>query len=247
MTRSPWLRAALMVGVLAGCTAGRTGSVVTPTTTSSTGGAPAVAMDRAASAPAADSTDEAPAASVSRPHVDVIYWATPQPVVDKMLELAGTRASDVVYDLGCGDARSLVTAAQRYGARGFGFDVDPQRVREAQENVRQHGVENLVTIQQADIFQLDLSPADVVFLFLLPRLNERLKPQLAKLRPGTRIVSHEFELPGAVPNRVMRVPGPPDGPPDTDPSVKKLHTLYLWKMPWRTDKAPKGDSRSPDW
>jgi len=246
MTSSPWLLGALML--LAGCAVGRTGSVVSQTTASSTGGVPAASMDGAAAgAPAADTTTEAPAPSVPKPRIDVIYWATPQPVVDKMLELAGTKPSDVVYDLGCGDARTLVTAARRYGARGFGFDIDPRRVREARENVRQHGVEKLVTIEEADIFKLDLSPADVVFLFLLTRLNERLKPQLEQLRPGTRIVSHEFDLPGAVPSRVIRVPGPPDGPPDTDPSVRKMHTLYLWKVPWRTEKAPTSDSRSPDW
>ena len=207
MSESRWLLAALVLGVVAGCTAARTGSApdVSRATASSTGG-----FGSADRARPADPTADAPVSSVTKPHIDVIYWATPQSVVDKMLELAGTKPSDVVYDLGCGDARSLVTAAQRYGARGFGFDIDPRRVAEARENVRQHGVENLVTIEEADIFKLDLSPADVVFLFLLTRLNERLKPQLEKLRPGTRIVSHEFELPGAVPARVVRVSGPPD-------------------------------------
>ncbi len=251
MLRLPRLLPAVMLAVLAACPAQRTGSAVPQTTPTGTGGAPAATMDGVAGAPAAgtsatDST-KAEAASVSRPRIDVIYWATPQPVVDKMLELAGIRPSDVIYDLGCGDARSVVTAAERYGARGFGFDIDPRRVSEARENVRRHGVEKLVTIEEADIFQLDLSPADVVFLFLLTRLNERLKPQLEKLRPGARIVSHEFELPGAVPTRILRVPGPPDGPPDTDPSIKKMHTLYLWKVPWRTEKVPRGDSPSPDW
>jgi SAM-dependent methyltransferase len=241
MTRSPWLLAVALLCVLAGCTAAKTGSVpdVSGATASSTGGS--AAASSANSALPADPTADAPAASVTKPPIDVIYWATPQTVVDKLLELARLKPSDVVYDLGCGDARSLVTAARRYGAKGFGFDIDPRRVAEARENVRQQGVENLVKIEQADIFTLDLSPADVVFLFLLTRLNERLKPQLEKLRPGTRIVSHEFDLPGAVPTRMVRVPGPPDGPPDTDPNAApKMHTLYLWKVPWRAQPKPRG-------
>ena len=165
---------------------------------------------------------------------DVDYWATPQPVVDKMLELARVKASDVVYDLGCGDARSLVTAAERYGANGVGFDIDPRLVAEARENVRRHGVEHLVKIEQADIFTLDLSPADVIFLYITPRFNLRLVPQFEKMKPGSRIVSHEFEIPGARPARIVHVKGPADGPPDADrESSTVMHKIYLWKLPWQ--------------
>ena len=165
---------------------------------------------------------------------DVDYWATPQPVVDKMLEIARVKVSDVVYDLGCGDARSLVTAAVRYGASGIGFDIDPRLVAEARENVRRHGVENLVHIEQADIFTLDLSPANVIFLYITPRFNLRLVPQFKKLRPGSRIVAHEFEIPGARPAKVVQMRGPPDGPPGTDEQVSTaMHKIYLWKVPWQ--------------
>jgi len=169
---------------------------------------------------------------------DVAYWATPQPVVDKMLELARVQATDVIYDLGCGDARSLVTAAKRYGARGFGFDLNPKLVAEARRNARQNGVENLVAIEQANIFDLDLSPANVVFLYLVPRIHWQLVPQLEKLRPGSRIVSHEYEIPGTLPTRIVQVPGPPDGPPETDPGgTTVMHKIYLWRMPWQRVKT----------
>jgi len=165
---------------------------------------------------------------------DVDYWATPQPVVDRMLEVAQVKVSDVVYDLGCGDARSLITAAVRYGASGIGFDIDPRLVAEARENVRRHGVENLVHIEQADIFTLDLSPANVIFLYITPRFNLRLVPQFKKLRPGSRIIAHEFEIPGARPAKVVQMRGPPDGPPGTDEQVSTaMHKIYLWKVPWQ--------------
>lgn len=151
-----------------------------------------------------------------------------------MLELANVKSTDIVYDLGCGDARSLVTAAQRYGARGIGYDIDVRLVALARENVRRNGVEHLVDIVLGDIFTLDLSKADVVFLFLLERMNARLKPQLERMRPGSRIVAHEFAVPGVRPTKTIRISGPPDGPPGTEQgSASKSHTLYLWKLPWR--------------
>ena len=113
---------------------------------------------------------------------DVDYWATPQVVVDRMLEIARVESNDVVYDLGCGDARSLVTAAKRYGAKGVGFEIDPRVAELARENVREIGVENLVRIEETNIFDLDLSPASVVFLYLTQRLLWRLVPQFEKMR-----------------------------------------------------------------
>jgi ribosomal protein L11 methylase PrmA len=156
-------------------------------------------------------------------------------VVDKLLELAEPKAADLIYDLGCGDARSLVTAAQRYGTRGVGFDIDPRRVAEARENVRRNGVEHLVRIEQADIFTLDIRPANIVFLFLLPRLNVRLMPQLARMRPGSRIVSHEFGMAGAKPSQTVQVLAPADGPPGTHSRID-THQLYLWKVPWQKQR-----------
>lgn len=134
---------------------------------------------------------------------DVLYVPTPQSVVDEMLELARVKPTDLVYDLGCGDGRIVVTAAQRYGARAVGFDIDPQRVAEANDNVRNAGVAGLVRIEQRDIFTLDLAEATVVTLYLLPELNVKLIPQLDRMRPGSRIISHDFDIAGIEPLQTM--------------------------------------------
>jgi SAM-dependent methyltransferase len=125
---------------------------------------------------------------------DVIYVPTPQPVVDAMLEMAKVTGQDVVYDLGCGDGRIPITAAQKYGARGVGIDIDPRRIFEANENAKAAGVTDKVTFLNQDLFTSDFSEATVVTLYLLPSLNEKLIPQLKKLKPGTRIVSHAFDM-----------------------------------------------------
>jgi len=125
---------------------------------------------------------------------DVFYVPTPQPVVDAMLEMANVTASDVVYDLGCGDGRIPITAAQKYGARGIGIDIDPQRIAEANENAKAAGVTDKVTFLNQDLFTSDFKEATVVTLYLLPSLNEKLIPQLKALKPGTRIVSHAFDM-----------------------------------------------------
>jgi SAM-dependent methyltransferase len=157
---------------------------------------------------------------------DVIYVPTLPKVVDKMLEMAEVKKGDVVYDLGCGDGRILVAAAKKYGVKGFGFDIDPVRVKEALENVRTNKVEHLVTIKEADIFTLDLREASVVTLYLLPSLNVKLMPQLEKMKPGTRIVSHDFDMAGAKPVQVVKVTGETDNyHSDGD------HTIYKWVIP----------------
>jgi len=158
---------------------------------------------------------------------DVIYVPTPQQVVDKMLELAQVTQTDVVYDLGCGDARIPVTAAKRYGCKAFGYDIDPQRIQESHENVERSGVGNLVTIEQKDIFTLDLSNANVVTLYLLPSLNVKLIPQLDKLKPGSRIVSHDFDMRGVTPDQVVNLVG--------DDGVS--HTVYLWTTPLKKEQG----------
>ncbi len=147
---------------------------------------------------------------------DVVWVPTPQEVVDKMLEMAQVKKGDILYDLGCGDGRIVVTAAQRYGVNAYGFDIDPQRIKDSNENVTSNKVGNLVTIQQKDIFTLDLSPANVVTLYLLPQLNVKLIPQLLKLRPGSRIVSHDFDMKGVRPKQVVELGN---------------HTIYLWETP----------------
>lgn len=125
---------------------------------------------------------------------DVIYVPTPQEVVDAMLTLAGVTSKDVVYDLGCGDGRIPVTAAKAYGARAVGIDIDPQRIAEANANVKAAGVGDKVKILNADLFETDFNEATVVTLYLLPSLNLKLMPKLKALKPGTRIVSHAFDM-----------------------------------------------------
>ncbi len=166
---------------------------------------------------------------------DVIYVPTPQAVVDKMLEMAEVKKGDVVYDLGCGDGRIVVTAAKKYGVKAIGFDIDPQRVKEANENVKSNKVEHLVTIKQEDIFTLDLREASVVTLYLLPDLNVRLMPQLAKLKPGSRIVSHDFDLRGAKPVQVVDVST--EGQAEGDEDYGGSHTIYKWVVPWEAEDA----------
>lgn len=153
---------------------------------------------------------------------DVIFVPTPQDVVDKMLELAEVKKDDVVYDLGCGDGIIVVTAAKKYGCKAMGFDIDPKRVKESRANVKKNGVEKLATIEEKDIFKLDLSPASVVTLYLLPDLNVKLIPQLEKLKPGTRIVSHDFDMEGVKPKQEVTVKSKKDG---------REHTVYLWVTP----------------
>jgi ribosomal protein L11 methylase PrmA len=145
-------------------------------------------------------TTIAPSAPARTP--DVVFVPTPQDAVEKMLEFAQVKKGDVVYDLGCGDGRIVVTAAKKYGVRAVGIDIDPQRIKESRENVRTNGVEKLVTIKHADVFAEDLSEASVVTLYLLPSLNVKLIPQLQKLKPGSRVVSYQFSMQGVKPAEV---------------------------------------------
>jgi SAM-dependent methyltransferase len=178
-------------------------------------------------------TEETRPAAVARTP-DVVYVPTPQPVVEKMLEMAEVKKGDVVYDLGCGDGRIVVTAAKKYGVKAIGFDIDPQRVKEARENVKSNKVEHLVTIKQEDIFTLDLREANVVTLYLLPELNVRLMPQLAKLKPGSRIVSHDFDMRGAKPVQVHEMT---TADTSDDESYGGSHTIYKWVVPWKPENA----------
>jgi precorrin-6B methylase 2 len=125
---------------------------------------------------------------------DVIFVPTPEEVVEAMLQVANVGKSDIVYDLGCGDGRIPVTAARKYGARGVCIDIDPQRIKEANENVAKNNVGDKVRVMNADLFATDLSEATVVTLYLLPSLNLKLLPKLQELRPTTRVVSHAFDM-----------------------------------------------------
>jgi len=154
---------------------------------------------------------------------DVIYVPTPQEVVDEMLKMADVKKDDLVYDLGCGDGRIVVTAAKKFGAKGIGYDIDPERIKESLENVKKEKVGDLVQIKQEDIFTLDLSKANVITLYLLPELNVKLIPQLEKLKPGSRIVSHDFDMKGVKPKKTITVKSTGD--------QGREHTLYLWITP----------------
>lgn len=150
---------------------------------------------------------------------DVPFVPTPPEVVEAMLELAEVGPDDVVYDLGSGDGRIVVTAAKKYGARGVGVDIDPERIADGRANAREAGVEDRVRFIQGDLFEVDLSPATAVTLYLLPNINLKLRPKLlAELKPGTPVVSHAFDM--------------GDWEPETVRSVGNS-TVYKWTIPAR--------------
>ncbi|HYF41792.1 MAG TPA: methyltransferase domain-containing protein [Ramlibacter sp.] len=131
----------------------------------------------------------------AKPKLDVPYVPTPEPVVAKMLEMGNVGGKDLLFDLGCGDGRIVVTAAKERGARGVGIDIDPTRIQEAKENARNAGVSDRVQFRVGDIFASDFSQATVVTLYLLPDINRKLRPQLwRQLKVGTRVVSHAFDM-----------------------------------------------------
>jgi SAM-dependent methyltransferase len=174
--------------------------------------------DRAAAFPAAAQAATQNAAPARTP--DVIFVPTPEEVVDAMLQVANVTSRDVVYDLGCGDGRIVITAAKKYGARGVGIDIDPQRIAEATANAKKEGVTDRVSFRQADLFTSDIGEATVVTLYLLPSLNLKLLPKLMKeLKPGTRVVSHAFD---------MGDEWPPEQTLDVDG-----RKVYYWTIPKR--------------
>jgi ubiquinone/menaquinone biosynthesis C-methylase UbiE len=157
------------------------------------------------------------AAAQTPPHLDVPYVPSPNPVVEGMLKLAGVKSGDTVYDLGCGDGRIVITAAKTYGAKGVGVDINPERIEEARSNAKSAKVEDKVKFEENDLFKANIANATVVTLYLLPDVNVRLKPKLLKeLKPGTRIVSHSFDM--------------GDWKPEKDELIEGRH-IYLWTVP----------------
>lgn len=151
------------------------------------------------------------------PKLDVPYVPTRQEVVKGMLEMASVTKNDVLYDLGCGDGRIVITAARDFGAKGTGVDIDPKRITEANENAQQAGVADKVKFVQGNLFEMDFRDATVVTLYLLPDINMKLRPiLLEQLQPGTRIVSHAFDMGDWKPEKTITVEG---------------STLYFWTVP----------------
>jgi len=171
----------------------------------------------------------------------VPYVPTPQSVVERMLQIAKVGPADYLIDLGSGDGRIVVTAAKKYGARGFGVDINPARVSEANENAQKAGVTDKVTFQQRDLFQTDLSPASVITMYLLPRVNVELRSKLLDLRPGTRVVSHDFSMEDWKPDQFVQVDAP-----DKYSGSGGTSDIYFWTVPaktagtWRWELALRG-------
>ena len=171
---------------------------------------------------------DSPADGQEKRRPDVIFVPTPQDVVEGMLKIAKVTKDDIVYDLGCGDGRIPITASRIYGCKSWGFDIDPERIKDsmAGREKEKPEVQKLVTIEEKDIFTLDLSKANVITLYLLPSLNVKLIPQLEKLKPGSRIVSHSFDMEGVEPDKVEKV-RTKDG---------DERTVYLWTTPLKKTK-----------
>lgn len=165
-----------------------------------------------------------PQEAAPRRHPDVPYVPTPQDVVSEMLTLGDVKKSDVVYDLGCGDGRIVITAAQKFGAHATGVDINPERIEEARANAKQAGVEDRVKFVEDDLFKADIHDATVVTLYLLPSVNLKLKPKLLNdLKPGTRIVSHSFDMGDWKPDKTAEIGG---------------RRIYLWIVPTDKSKVP---------
>lgn len=217
---------------LAASTPSATAAATASTPASATAAAPATAPASASAAPSAVASATAEEPPTRAP--DIEYVPTPENVVEKMMEAAKITKDDVLYDLGCGDGRIVIAAAKKFGIKAKGFDIDPVRVAESLANVKKAKVEHLVTIEQKDIFTVDLSPASVVTLYLLPQLNVKLIPQLEKLKPGSRIVAHDFDMEGVEYEKTWTVIAKDHRTP-----ANREHYVYLWKTPLKKVAPPK--------
>lgn len=166
--------------------------------------------------------------ALPRPVANAPFITTPDLVVEKMVEMAQLSEDDMVYDLGCGDGRLVITAALRSGCQGVGIDYDPERVREATENAKTHGVDDRVRIVEQDVYTVDLSKADVVLTYLLLGMLEKLLPQFQRMEPGGRIVTHDFWIHGVEPDAYVELPVGED---------RQEHGIYLYTTPLRLNPA----------
>lgn len=156
---------------------------------------------------------------------DIGFIPTPTVVIEGMFDLLQVMPQDVIYDLGCGDGRILIAAAQQFGAQGVGIDVDGDRIQEATAHAIAAGVSDRVTFYHQNLYDSDFSPATIVILYLLTHLNLKLKPQLLRqLRPGTRVVSHDFDMGDWTPDQVIQIAIEAD----------EIATLYYWVMPFNS-------------
>ncbi len=161
---------------------------------------------------------------------DVPFVPTTERAVEAMLELAKVTKNDLVYDLGCGDGRIVITAAKKYGARGVGIDINPERIAEARANAKREGVENLVKFIEQDLFEADIREASVVTLFLLSSVNLKLRPKLlAELKPGTRVVSNTFDMGDWKPDKEFSLD-------DNGEDSYLSHKFFLWVIPQKQAK-----------
>ena len=157
---------------------------------------------------------------------DCVYVGTPNDVVAKMLEMANIQKSDLVYDPGCGDGRMVVMAAKKYGCKAVGFEIVPKLIAEGRQLAKKRKVDDLVKIEDQDIFKVDYSPATVISMYLLPDMIVKLLPALEKMKPGSRIVAHDYPIRGVAPGRIVTLTSNED-------NVK--HTLYSYTLPLKKE------------
>lgn len=181
-----------------------------------------IACEGRSAAPPAQAQTPQPQIAAAKRAPDVVYVPTPHETVAEMLRVGEVKPGDVLYDLGSGDGRIPIAAAKQFGVRAVGIDIDPQRIAQANANAKEAGVTDLVTFRNEDLFEADFSEASVVTLYLLPSLNQKLRPKLlAELRPGTRIVSHDFDM--------------GDWEPEKRVEMENGDLVFLWRVP---EKAP---------
>lgn len=191
--------------------------------TSNNSGQVSAVNNSAAAVPAPEGTSTP---AIAKRELDVPYVPTHQSIVDEMLAMAEVKGDDLLYDLGSGDGRIPITAAQKFGTRGVGIDLNPDRVKEANANAEKAKVTDKVRFIEGDLFQQDFSDATVVTLYLLPSVNLKLKPKLLEMKPGTRVVSHNYDMGDWAPEK-MKTIKTPDG---------VEHLVYFWRVP--ESKAP---------